>query len=395
MNNNGELNNANSVNTNNVPQPQTDQNPVIVSQEIVNNVTDNGVEEQQQPIPEVAQPAPAPVPGGNVTLQPVNEATNSVIIDQTANVQPQAAAPQQPAPVPAEPQQPLSPKEQKALEKAQAKQAKIDQKNAIAEARAQQAATEQDPNQPQQPKQSSFFRSLLLILVLLLGGYIFYTNKTYQSNINKLKYECTPVTTNQKEEQLPLDSTLVKSLYQKVYTTIKEDVAQPEWNNTMRLYLAYRQIPANEKYESNCNMFIPYKMEPYTCEVKPEFVPLAFKVESLDLAYKKLFGESSTYEIGNIKLEKSCVGGFQYIEERQEFVQGECTTPITTPLKATKKLKEARSYRNTIILVEDVKYTGSDKKEKPEYLKDGTYYYTFRLDVNYNWVFVDRTYNSL
>ena len=44
--------------------------------------------------------------------------------------------------------------------------------------------------------------------------------------------------------------------------------------------------------------------------------------------------------------------------------------------------------------MEDVKYIESEKLKLPDYLKSGTYYYTFRLDMNYNYVLINRTYES-
>ena len=303
----------------------------------------------------------------------------------------------EPVPQPETIPQNLSKKELKKLQKEQAKQAKMLQKQGVADPVPPATNPDGTPVVVQQvPKQGgSFFKILIILAVIVLAGYIVYTNKSYQSQIDNLKFACTPVTTNTKEEQLPLDSTLVQTLYSKVKTTIKEDYAQTEWDNTMKLYLAYRQIPVNEKYPSNCNMFNATKMEPFVCEVSPTFVPQAFKVETLELEFKKLFGEETPYELDDVKLDRGCVGGYEYIPERQEFVQGNCPQQSVTPIKVDKKLKEARSYRNTIILVEEVKYTGSDKTEIPSYLKNGTYFYTFRLDMNYNFVFVSKTYEDL
>lgn len=277
----------------------------------------------------------------------------------------------------------LSKKELKKWQKEQAKKAKLEQKQGdVAQVVPQKSG-------------GGFFKILVMLTIIVLIGYIVYTNRTYQAQIKNLKFACTPVTTNTKEEQLPLDSTLVQELYSKVKTTVKEDFAQSNWDNKMKLYLAYRQIPVNEKYPSNCNMFNSIHMEPFVCDQSTSFVPEAFKVETLVLEFKKLFGEETPLELTDVKLDRGCVGGFQYIPEREEFVQGECPQQSVTPIKADKKLKEARSYRNTIILVEDVKYTGSDKTEIPSYMKNGTYFYTFRLDMNYNFVLVSKTYEDL
>jgi hypothetical protein len=162
----------------------------------------------------------------------------------------------------------------------------------------------------------------------------------------------------------------------------------------MKLYLAYRQITEKEKYDSNCNLFSTISMEPYTCEVSATFIPKAFKEETLIREYKKLFGESTYFKLDNIQLGNSCLIGYQYIEKRGEFVEGYCKQNIAISYTANKKLKSAISRGNTIILTEDVNYKSTEKMNLPSYLKDGIYRYTFRLDINYNYVLISKTYES-
>ena len=288
----------------------------------------------------------------------------------------------------------ISKKELKRLKKEEEKQERLRLEQEKLELKRQEIEAKKAAKEAEKVRRSPFMYILLLLITIVLAGYTVYSSRVYKARLSKMSYECTPITTNKKEEQLDINSTLVQSLYKKVYTNIKEDLAQPEWNNTMKLYLAYRQIPTNEKYESNCNMFSRTKMEPYYCEETASFTPHAFKQESLILQFKKLFGEETKYQLDNIKLQNSCIGGYQYIPEREEFVEGICSNPSVTPLKVKKTLKEAKSYRNTIILVEEVKYSGSDKVEMPDYLKSGTYYYTFRLDMNYNFVLISKTLNN-
>ena len=208
-----------------------------------------------------------------------------------------------------------------------------------------------------------------------------------------MKYNCTPITAKE-ETKLDLNSTIVTELYSKVQTTIREDIANPNFDDTMKLYLAYRQIKEKDKYDSNCNLFNNNLMEPYTCEVSTKFVPKAFKEETLKHEIKKMYGEETNIELKNIQLGKSCVVGYQYIKERGEFVEGYCNQKTATSFKVTKKLLEATSTKNTIILKEDVKYHENEKMNLPEYLKSGTYIYTFRLDMNYNYVLVSKTYEN-
>jgi len=238
------------------------------------------------------------------------------------------------------------------------------------------------------------FSLIIGIVMVILAFFGIYSYKMYRDLKNSFVYRCTPITSKEEEESLDLKSTLVQDLYSKVATSIREDIAQPEFNDTMKLYLAYRQILERDKYDSNCNLFDNVSMEPYTCNVTANFRPKAFKEETLLREIKKLFGEETNIPLSNIKLENSCIGGYQYIKARGEFVQGECNSQTATSFKATKSLKKAISTGNTIILTEEVKYHENEKMPLPNYLKSGIYYYTFRLDMNYNYVLVSKKYES-
>lgn len=241
-------------------------------------------------------------------------------------------------------------------------------------------------------KQKSKLTPTLFILLLLLGAYTLYSNLDNKKIIENLTYNCTPISSKNEDSSLDINSTLVKDLYSKVYTTVREDVAQPEWNDTMRIYLAYRQITENKKYDSNCNLFNQNAMPSYSCEVTTDFVPKAFKQSDLEIEWKKLYGENTPLTFTNIKLDYDCIGGYQYIADRQEYVQGRCSANKASKVKATKKLESATSNGNTIKLKESVTYEGTDSSEVADYLKSGYYYYNFRLDMNYNYVLVNRTY---
>lgn len=244
------------------------------------------------------------------------------------------------------------------------------------------------------PKKKFNLIPILLLIILGLGGYTLITARNYKNQVEQLRYKCTPVTSYKEAKELDLESTLVKDLYKKVKTNIREDIAEPEWNNKMKLYLAYRQIPATEIYESNCNMFDPSKMEPYTCSDSSSFTPKAFKVSALTIEWKKLFGENTQLTLDNISLTNLCIGGYEYIPEREEYVQGQCEKQNATSFKVDKELIKAETYRNTIILTEKVKYHGNEKMSLPTYLKSGEYIYTFRLDINYNYVLVSKNFND-
>ena len=235
---------------------------------------------------------------------------------------------------------------------------------------------------------------ILILIILVLGGYTIYSSKSHKEQLANLSYNCTPVTASKEEVKLDLDSTLVKDLYSKVSTSIREDIANPVFDDNMKLYLAYRQILETDKYDTNCNLFVKTAMEPYTCMVSTTFVPKAFKEETMLEAIKKLYGEKTTIPLKNIQLGSSCIGGYQYIPKRGEFVQGYCNQNVATSYSVTKTIKEAVSTRNTIIITEEVKYHEAEKMTLPDSLKSGYYYYTFRLDMNYNYVFVSKTYKS-
>ena len=234
---------------------------------------------------------------------------------------------------------------------------------------------------------------ILFIIIIGLAIYIFYLQKNYKVNIANLNYECSPIISTDKKE-LDLNSTLVKDLYSRVVTNIREDLAQPEFNDNMRLYLAYRQVLDNDKYDSNCNLFSNLLMEPYTCEVSTNFRPKAFKEETMYQAIKKMYGEKTNIPLANIQLGKSCIVGYQYIAARGEFVQGFCNQQTATSYKVTKKLVSAVSTRKTIVLKEEVKYHENEGLYLPATLKSGNYYYTFRFDMNYNYVLVNKTFES-
>lgn len=244
------------------------------------------------------------------------------------------------------------------------------------------------------PTKKSKIAPFLLLIIILLGSYIVYSTKQHREQIDALNYNCTPITASKEEQKLDINSTIVKSLYQKVYTTIYEDLAQPEFNDEMRLYLAYRQITETEKYDSNCNLFSKTSMEPYLCENITNFRPKAFKEETLQQAIKELYGENTTIPFKNIQLRRTCVVGYQYIPARGEFVEGYCAQKEATSYKVTKTLEEAISTKTTIILKEEVKYHENEQLELPSSLKSGYYYYTFRLDMNYNYVLIDKSYES-
>lgn len=232
------------------------------------------------------------------------------------------------------------------------------------------------------------FIFLLLVIIGCMGYYI-YTD--YQKD---LRNKCSPLVTGKDNKvTLDLDSTIVQDLYQKVKTDINEDIASTELDDNMKLYLAYRQIPTYEVFESNCNLFNNNSMQSIKCTKNNGFVPMAFKEETLQREVKKLFGEETEIENANIRLGNSCLGGFQYIKERGEYVSGECSSNLSTIYKADKKLLEAYAYNDTVVLREKVRYYGSENVDISR-LKNGVYVYTFKLDNNYNYAYISKEFEE-
>lgn len=313
-------------------------------------------------------------PMAGVTVAPVSSAPVDATkaAQQTVNSQNQAPV-QQTAPIPsqqsAQPQQPVL--------------------------IANQGDTTNTTNNISEPKKrKNRLLPLLFLIIIGLGGYIYYMNQNYTNQINQLNYNCTPITSTKKEIELDVDSVLVKGLYKKVETNIREDLAQPEFNDNMKIYLAYRQILERDKYDTNCQGFSLSAMEPYTCDVSDNFVPKGFHENTLIQKIKELYGEKTEIELTNVQLGNVCLVGYQYIPARKEFVQGFCNQQNATSLKVTKNLTKAISTGNTIILTEEVKYHENEGISVPDSLKSGIYHYTFRLDMNYNYVLVNKTYES-
>ena len=257
----------------------------------------------------------------------------------------------------------------------------------------QQISTQPIINPPKEKKGKKNIVPILLVLLLILGGYTIYSSKNYQNKLNIIKDKCSPVKEG-KETKLDINSELVQELYKKVSTNIREDIANPEFNNTMKIYLAYRQILERDKYDSNCNLFDINSMEPFTCEESSTFIPKAIKEETIKSKLIELFGEENNIPLQNIQLGTSCIGGYQYIEKRGEFVEGYCSSQIANSFEVTKKIISATTTQTNIIIKEDVKYHEGEKLSLPNTLKSGIYTYVFQLDHNYHYILKEKTYKS-
>ena len=97
--------------------------------------------------------------------------------------------------------------------------------------------------------------SQTIFILLLISMFCFFTCYIYikrQQEIAQLKYNCTPIS-DKGEKKLEIDSSIVKSLYNKVSTNIREDLAlSSTMDDNYKLYLAFRQIPNSKFYDSNC-----------------------------------------------------------------------------------------------------------------------------------------------
>lgn len=245
-----------------------------------------------------------------------------------------------------------------------------------------------------QKKKNNLIPIICLLLIIIMVLYIISSSNMHKKQIAQLKFNCTPINSSSEDKELNLNSTVVQDLYNKVLTSIREDYITVELNDEMKLYLAFRQIPVQEFYESNCNLFNSTKMEPYTCEMSSEFIPKAFKISTIEREIKKLYGEITSVPLKNIQLKNYCIGGYQYIPERGEYVEGLCKEIYSIPFKAEKKLVSAISNQNTITLKEEVVYKQGKDLSLPKHLKSGYYIYTFRLDMNYNYVLISKKYES-
>ena len=230
---------------------------------------------------------------------------------------------------------------------------------------------------------------LLLLVIVLLFGACYYMNYTTNQKIYYYEHKYSPINTT-KSVDLELNSYLVKDLYSTIKTDIREDVADPYFDNQMKLYLAYRNIANGSIFNSNCNMFNNTSMQSITCVESDDFTPKAFKIDTITNSINRLFGETSGIHYENIQLGHSCLGGYQYMPGRDEFVQGNCTVQSSIIYTADKQLVKATSTGSQIVLEEKVLYSNPTGGAVPDVLKSGIYHHTFRLDKNYNYIYENK-----
>lgn len=340
-------------------------NAVRINEQPVQTVAPAATQPVLQPVMQTAAPVSEPV------LQPIATAAPAAVVSQVATAQPVMQPAQTVAPVVAQP----------AVQPVQTAPEVV--------ATPVLAETSQPAVEKPKKKKNKLAGFLFFIIILLgaaCGGLWYY----HQQQMNMMRVKCTPVSTSGEAKELDLNSTIVKDLYSKVSTTIREDLAGTELNDEMKLYLAFRQIANSDLYDSNCNKFSITSMEPFKCEVTATFVPKAFKEDTLQVEVKKLFGDDTNIPNQNVQLGNTCIGGYQYIEERGEYVQGQCGSTGATLYRVEKELIGATSTESTIVLTEKVKYYGAESLKLPDRLVSGTYKYTFRLDMNYNYIYISK-----
>ena len=110
----------------------------------------------------------------------------------------------------------------------------------------------------------------------------------------------------------------------------------------------------------------------------------AFKDTDLANMLNIMFGQNNGIDHQNITVGGTCLGGYEYIASRGEYVKGKCTRESLLTVSADKKLTKATSTGDKIYLTENVRYFTNNGQDNPESLKDGDYVYTFRLDENFN-----------
>ena len=378
------VNNTTTPTTQPAPQPVTTPaapTPVATPQPVETTATP---QPEPTPQPTETQPTTPAQPeekkeenslGSNVKIAPVQPMydENGKVIEQPEEKKPEPPRPEIVQPTPTPPGEP--PQIQ------------------IKEEEPKQEEQKQETQEESKPKRRLSLSPLFLIIIIGLIGALVYVNNDKTNTINQLKYENIVIDTNNQKVELDKNSTIVQDLYNNVATTVKEDIANPNLDDEMKRYLAYRQITANKMYESHCNLFDQNKIYNYTCDNKT-FKPRTFKEETLQVEIKKMFGENSRVEMGNIQLGRHCIGGFEYIPERGEFVEGQCLENTAVTIDVKKEITAAYRINDEIYIEEETRYISGNKGDIPEILKDGIYTYTFKLDTNLNYAYINKSYRT-
>ena len=371
------------------PQPVVTQQPAIApvtTQPTITPATTQQPNITTPPAPVAPAPVAPPEPpkekelpslGANVKIAPAQPMydENQKLIEQPKPVAPAPTPPVLTQPAPPAPGEPP-----------QIQMRPTDDSKPATEEKKEEVTTEPTPKK----MRLTITPFLLAIIIGLIIG-IIYVNNDKNNTIEQLRQENIVIDTDDKEVDLDINSTIVKDLYTKVATTVKEDLADPYLDEDMKRYLALRQVSSYNKYDSNCNLFNQSSMFNIICNEKTE-KPTAFKEENLQLELKKLFGEGTQIPNANIQLGRQCVGEYQYIAERGEYVKGQCTKNNAITFRVDKKITRATKINDEIYIEEEVRYISGEKGEIPESLKDGIYTHRFKLDTNFNYAYISKEY---
>ncbi len=252
----------------------------------------------------------------------------------------------------------------------------------------------QQPVQPQpvpQKKKSHTGLILSLFIIICLGGACFFLYQKWMETEDYYLNYYSPIN-SKTETKLDLESPVIVDLYNKFKTDESEDYFGKDINqNDMKLYLALRNVSYNYYLDSNCNKYDNTKMQSFNCP--NNYTTKAIDENIVKEELIKLYGENHDIQLNDVTLGNSCYGGYQYIQERKQFVLGRCIGNVQSRIKTEKKLLEATTTDTNIVIKEKVRYY-STSIDVPDYLKDGTYIYKFRLDNNYNYIFVSKEYSE-
>ena len=92
------------------------------------------------------------------------------------------------------------------------------------------------------------------------------------------------------------------------------------------------------------------------------------------------------------KKTSSIVVAYDYLKQNDDAVAlVSAGSTGATLYRVEKELVSATSTESTIVLTEKVKYYGTEALDLPTRLVSGTYKHTFRLDMNYNYIYLYST----
>ena len=204
MNNNG-VNETNNQTIPGVKVAMPDAKPVDASTADAGAALSNAVRINEQPVATAAvQPvlqiaAPSVASVSEPVLQPIASPTATVVVSSVpvASVQPVVTATPAVVVAPTEVSAPVS--------------------EAV-------ASGGEVGNKKKEKKPKNKLAGLLFLIIILLIGACAGLWFFHQQQMNIMRAKCTPVSTSGETKELDLDSTIVKDLYGKISTTIREDV---------------------------------------------------------------------------------------------------------------------------------------------------------------------------